>query len=79
MPLAALQQGGIRSPTNNWNRNKSVSEANLLAAEYTKSYHSIPPHLRDPRRNSVAEFGHHHHDFVDHRYNFSKDINFLLK
>ncbi|KAJ8912901.1 hypothetical protein NQ315_017231 [Exocentrus adspersus] len=67
LPLAAMQQGGIR-PSNQWNRNKSVSEANLLATEYNRSYHHMEPHphhhLRDPRRNSVAEFGHHHE--VDH-------------
>ncbi|KAJ8967500.1 hypothetical protein NQ314_002815, partial [Rhamnusium bicolor] len=69
LPLAAMQQGGIR-PSNQWNRNKSISEANLLATEYNRSYHNMDPHphhhLRDPRRNSVAEFG-HHHDVVDHR------------
>ncbi|KAJ8944051.1 hypothetical protein NQ318_016249 [Aromia moschata] len=67
LPLAAMQQGGIR-PSNQWNRNKSISEANLLAAEYNRSYHNMDSHphhhLRDPRRNSVAEFG-HHHDVID--------------
>ncbi|KAK9871754.1 hypothetical protein WA026_014209 [Henosepilachna vigintioctopunctata] len=62
IPLAAMQQGGLRSPTNQWNRNKSISEANLLATEYSKTLHDSP--TRDPRRNSVAEFG--HHDVVDH-------------
>ncbi|EFA09595.1 ATP-binding cassette sub-family G member 8 [Tribolium castaneum] len=55
IPLAAMQQGGVRTH-NQWNRNKSVSEANLLAAEYGPHPHH--------RRNSVAEFG-HHHDVVD--------------
>ncbi|XP_060528017.1 ATP-binding cassette sub-family G member 8 isoform X2 [Cylas formicarius] len=70
LPLAAMHQGGIRPTPTQWNRNKSISEANLLAAEYNRPYHpaGIPPHLRDPRRNSVAEFGHHvaQHDVVDH-------------
>lgn len=56
-----MHQGGIR-PTNPWNKNKSISEANLIAAEYNRGYH---PNIRDPRRNSVAEFG-HPHDVVDH-------------
>ncbi|XP_022912646.2 ATP-binding cassette sub-family G member 8 isoform X1 [Onthophagus taurus] len=64
VPLAALQQGGLNH-SSNWNRNKSISEANLLSTEYTRSYHNSPHHVRDPRRNSVAEFG-HHHDVVDH-------------
>ncbi|KAF7272001.1 ATP-binding cassette sub-family G member 8 [Rhynchophorus ferrugineus] len=73
LPLAAMQQGGIRpTGTGQWNRNKSVSEANLLASEYNRPYHpaGVSPHLRDPRRNSIADFGHHgphnmHHD-IDH-------------
>lgn len=62
---------GIRSPTNQWNRNKSISEANLLATDYGRSYPTMEHHhhLRDPRRNSVAEFG-HQHNVVDHRYIF---------
>lgn len=71
IPLAAMQQGGIR-PSNQWNRNKSISEANLLAADYGRPYHStdhLHHQLRDPRRNSVADFAHHHHhDVVDHRW-----------
>lgn len=76
MPLAALQQGGIRpihpAQQQQWNRHKSISEANLLAMEYNRVYHpGTPQHLHsDPRRASVAEFGHHHmphHDVVDHR------------
>jgi hypothetical protein len=67
IPIAAMQQGGIR-PANQWNRNKSISEANLLAAEYGRTLHVPPhPHMRDPRRNSVAEFG-HHHELMDHRF-----------
>ncbi|CAG9773060.1 unnamed protein product [Ceutorhynchus assimilis] len=74
LPLAAMHQGGIR-PTRGipqqqqqWNRHKSVSEANLLAMEYHRAYHpNSPQHIRDPRRASVAEFGmHHNHDVVDH-------------
>lgn len=66
VPISTVHQV-TRPPTNQWNRNKSISEANLLATDYGKSYHSIEhhPHLRDPRRNSVAEFG-AHHDMVDH-------------
>lgn len=68
IPLAAMQQGGIRPSPSQWSRNKSISEANLLTANYERSYHrgEHHHHLRDPRRNSVAEFG-HHHDVVDHR------------
>ncbi|KAH0817351.1 hypothetical protein GEV33_005440 [Tenebrio molitor] len=67
IPIAAMQQGGIR-PANQWNRNKSISEANLLAAEYGRTLHVPPhPHMRDPRRNSVAEFG-HHHELMDHSH-----------
>ncbi|XP_050303441.1 ATP-binding cassette sub-family G member 8 isoform X2 [Anthonomus grandis grandis] len=72
LPLAALQQGGIRPSPNQqpWNRHKSVSEANLLAMEYNRPYHPSSPqhHIRDPRRASVADFGGHmaHHDTVDH-------------
>ncbi|KAH1012300.1 hypothetical protein HUJ05_011481 [Dendroctonus ponderosae] len=75
LPLAAMQQGGIRPNSSHqqqqWNRHKSISEANLLAMEYNRAYHAgSPQHLRDPRRASVAEFGHHgphmHHDVVDH-------------
>ncbi|XP_066149508.1 ATP-binding cassette sub-family G member 8 [Euwallacea fornicatus] len=75
LPLAALQQGGIRPINTQWARNKSISEANLLAMEYTRAYHPASPQLhhlqRDPRRASVAEFAHHgshhhiHHDIVD--------------
>ncbi|KAJ8967314.1 hypothetical protein NQ317_013783 [Molorchus minor] len=42
LPLAAMQQGGIR-PSTQWNRNKSISEANLLAAEYNRSHHNMDP------------------------------------
>ncbi|KAL1512896.1 hypothetical protein ABEB36_002400 [Hypothenemus hampei] len=75
LPLAVMQQGGIRTSgrrDQQWNRHKSVSEANLLAMEYNRGYHpASPQHLhRDPRRASVAEFGHYgphmHHDVVDH-------------
>ncbi|KAL3268132.1 hypothetical protein HHI36_007259 [Cryptolaemus montrouzieri] len=62
IPLAAMQQGGLRPPPAQWNRNKSISEANLLATDYSKAYQN--PQHRDPRRNSVADFG--HHDMVDH-------------
>lgn len=71
-----MHQGGIRPtgpPQQQWNRHKSISEANLLAMEYGRAYHpASPQHLRDPRRASVAEFGFHggphmHHDVVDHR------------
>lgn len=60
-----MQQGGIRQ-SNQFSRNKSISEANLLATEYTRG---IPPssQMRDPRRNSVAEFS-HHHEFIDHSH-----------
>ncbi|XP_018335601.1 ATP-binding cassette sub-family G member 8 [Agrilus planipennis] len=65
-PLAALHQGGIRT-LSNWNRNKSISEANLLATEYKKPINNYPGNSRgfDPRRNSVAGFI-HHQDVVDH-------------
>lgn len=60
-----MQQGGIRQP-NQFNRNKSISEANLLATEYTRGIQTPQSQMRgDPRRNSVAEFS-HHHDFIDH-------------
>lgn len=65
LPLAALQQGGISNSNVNWSRNKSISEANLLSAEYSRSYHNLSPPIRDPRRNSVADFG-HQHDVIDH-------------
>ncbi|XP_017770298.1 PREDICTED: ATP-binding cassette sub-family G member 8 isoform X2 [Nicrophorus vespilloides] len=68
VPLAALQQGGMRQPNSHWNRNKSISEANLLSSEYSKTYNSNTSHHQmrnDPRRNSVADFG-HHNDIVDH-------------
>lgn len=56
-----MQQEGIRSNGGtHWNRNKSISEANLLAPEYNFKHPPV-----DPRRASVAEFG-HHHDVVDH-------------
>lgn len=63
-----IMHQGMRPPTNQWNRNKSISEANLLATDYGRPYHHIEHlhHLRDPRRNSVAEFG-HNQDVVDHR------------
>lgn len=60
-----MQQGGIKPIPNQWNRNKSISEANLLASDYARSYLPSHQHLRDPRRNSVADFG-HAHDIVDH-------------
>nr|CAH7724911.1 unnamed protein product [Callosobruchus chinensis] len=71
MPLAAMHQDGVRGPprvngnAGGWNRNKSISEANLLAAEYGRAYGSV-----DPRRNSVADFGHydHHHAPIDHSH-----------
>ncbi|KAF5281613.1 hypothetical protein FQR65_LT02933 [Abscondita terminalis] len=65
VPLAALQQGGIKT-NEQWNRNKSNSEANLLAVDYGRIQNR---RAFDPRRNSVAEFSphlHHHHDVVDH-------------
>lgn len=66
IPLAAMHQGGIKPSPSQWNRNKSISEANLLAAEYGRSYHSGQfRDLRDPRRNSIADFG-HGHDAIDH-------------
>ncbi|XP_056632614.1 ATP-binding cassette sub-family G member 8 isoform X1 [Diorhabda sublineata] len=64
LPLAAMHQGGIKQHNTQWNRNKSISEANLLASEYQRSYHTIDP-SRDLRRNSVADFV-HNHDMVDH-------------
>ncbi|KRT82907.1 ABC transporter ATP-binding protein, partial [Oryctes borbonicus] len=66
VPLAALHQGGFGNSNSNWNRNKSNSEANLLSAEYTRSYQNMSTHSRDPRRNSVADFV--HHDVVDHSH-----------
>ncbi|KAG5872246.1 hypothetical protein JTB14_008804 [Gonioctena quinquepunctata] len=54
-----MHQGGIRA-ANQWNRNKSNSEANLLATDYNVHHH----HLRDPKRHSVADFVHNHD--VDH-------------
>lgn len=54
-PLAALQQGGLRS--GKWSRNKSISEANLLNGDYSPSKLT----LRDTRRNSVADFAYHQH------------------
>ncbi|CAG9853677.1 unnamed protein product [Phyllotreta striolata] len=67
IPVAVIHQGGARHSTNQWNRNKSISEANLLATDYNRSYHTIEyHHPRDPRRNSVADFMNHHHDVVDH-------------
>uniref|UniRef100_A0A0U9HSG6 Putative ABCG protein n=1 Tax=Chrysomela populi TaxID=154003 RepID=A0A0U9HSG6_CHRPP len=69
LPLAVMHQEGIR-PSNQWNRNKSISEANLLNSDYGRSYQEMhQQHLRDPRRNSVADFvhhHHHHHDVTDH-------------
>lgn len=67
LPIAAMHQGGIRHSGNQWTgRNKSISEANLLNTEYSRSYHTIDQHhMRDPRRNSVADFV-HHQDVVDH-------------
>uniref|UniRef100_A0A1Y1MDB6 ABC transporter domain-containing protein n=1 Tax=Photinus pyralis TaxID=7054 RepID=A0A1Y1MDB6_PHOPY len=62
VPLAALQQGGIKT-TDQWNRHKSNSEANLLSAEYGRTANR---RWVDSRRNSVAEFGAHMHDVVDH-------------
>nr|XP_023024369.1 ATP-binding cassette sub-family G member 8-like [Leptinotarsa decemlineata] len=59
LPLAAMHQGGIRT-ANQWNRNKSNSEANLLATDYNVHHH----HLRDPKRHSVAEYVHSHD--IDH-------------
>ncbi|KAF2879508.1 hypothetical protein ILUMI_26662 [Ignelater luminosus] len=70
VPLAALQQGGIKT-SYQWNRNKSISEANLLAADYARTNHrgggggGGGAAGYDPRRNSVADFA-HHHDVVDH-------------
>ncbi|KAF5298110.1 hypothetical protein FQA39_LY02534 [Lamprigera yunnana] len=63
VPLAALHQGGIK--TNEWNKNKSNSEANLLGVDYGKYQNR---RAFDPRRNSVAEFGPHlhQHDVTDH-------------
>ncbi|KAK4875929.1 hypothetical protein RN001_012351 [Aquatica leii] len=63
VPLAALQQGGIK--TNEQWKHKSNSEANLLAVDYGRLQNR---RAFDPRRNSVAEFGPHlhHHDVVDH-------------
>ncbi|CAH1154353.1 unnamed protein product [Phaedon cochleariae] len=64
-----MHQEGIR-PSSQWARNKSISEANLLNSDYGRSYHEVhQQHLRDPRRNSVADFvhhHHHHHDVIDH-------------
>lgn len=82
IPLAAMQQGGIRqnggyNHTQQFNRNKSISEANLLNAEY--AYHNhLPPHMRgDARRNSVAEFSHHHgHDMIiDHGHMINRPMS----
>ncbi|CAG9840598.1 unnamed protein product, partial [Diabrotica balteata] len=65
IPLAAMHQGDIRHSNSQWNRNKSISEANLLALGYNRSIHNSERHLIDPRRNSVADYG-HNHDVVDH-------------
>ncbi|KAK9709889.1 ABC transporter [Popillia japonica] len=73
VPLAALQQGGFSNSSSNWNRNKSISEANLLSSEYTRSYQNMSSHPRDPRRNSVAEFG--HHDVVDHHSHMMRPVS----
>ncbi|XP_045475615.1 ATP-binding cassette sub-family G member 8 [Harmonia axyridis] len=63
IPLAALKQHGVsQPPPSQFNRNKSISEANLLMTEYSKGGYN--PQMRDPRRNSVADFG--MRDYVDH-------------
>lgn len=61
-------QRAVRPPINQWNRNKSISEANLLATDYGRPYHNMEHlhQLRDPRRASVAEFG-PPNDVGDHR------------
>lgn len=56
VPIAAMEQSGFRPASRQWNKPKSNSEANLLAADYVKTYHN--PHInKDLRRNSVADFG----------------------
>ncbi|CAH0555158.1 unnamed protein product [Brassicogethes aeneus] len=51
LPLAALQQECLSEMPNKWNKNRSISEANLLTTNY-----NIPMQLHNMRRNSVAEF-----------------------
>ncbi|KAI7815045.1 ABC subfamily G member 8 [Rhyzopertha dominica] len=60
VPVAPVHQNNVHTTSRQWSRNKSVSEANLLAPEYSFK------NTKDPRRASVADFGHHHHDVVDH-------------